>query len=239
MVTLLAECLARALIQRPIAGLHLSQKVLGVRQIECNCRGNWEAYRVRFRTLRVVPCASRHSFDLAITPAIGGYTAVVAREDLKYRDAKYTFPTNAASRLAKYTMAEGAGAGGYVPIPRAQARGRRISQTASLPLDIVLDIAARTDPATLVRCAATCRDLHARVADPGFQRGLRLRHADCFVPSLLRGHLIQEPYQGFYFDKDVEDMQDSNVYLLDAAAGRLRRAAKAFPPGPLARTASP
>ncbi|WVZ73842.1 hypothetical protein U9M48_022100 [Paspalum notatum var. saurae] len=131
-------------------------------------------------------------------------------------------------------MADGAGAGAG-PRPRAQARGRRISQTASLPLDIVLDIAARTDPATLVRCAATCRDLRARVADPGFLRGLRLRHADCFVPPLLRGHLIQEPYHRFYFDKDLEDAEakrDSNMYLLDAAAGRLRRASKAFPAGP-------
>ncbi|OEL17019.1 hypothetical protein BAE44_0021963, partial [Dichanthelium oligosanthes] len=54
--------------------------------------------------------------------------------------------------------------GGDVPGPRAQAArgGRRKHQTPSLPLDIVLEIAARSDPTTLVRCAATCGDVRRR-----------------------------------------------------------------------------
>ncbi|RLM98232.1 hypothetical protein C2845_PM06G13210 [Panicum miliaceum] len=62
-----------------------------------------------------------------------------------------------------------------------------------LPLDLVLEVAARSDPATLVRCATASKDLRRRVADPAF-RGrlrLRLRHADRFVPSLMRGHLVE------------------------------------------------
>ncbi|TVU37383.1 hypothetical protein EJB05_10695, partial [Eragrostis curvula] len=61
---------------------------------------------------------------------------------------------------------------------------------ASLPLDVLLEIAARSDPVTLVRFAATCRAVRRRVADPTFWRRLRLRHSDRFVPSLLRGHLM-------------------------------------------------
>ncbi|TVU37387.1 hypothetical protein EJB05_10699, partial [Eragrostis curvula] len=61
---------------------------------------------------------------------------------------------------------------------------------ASLPLDVLLEIAACSDPVTLVRFAATCRAVRRRVADPTFRRRLRLRHADRFVPSLLRGNLI-------------------------------------------------
>ncbi|CAN6200163.1 unnamed protein product [Urochloa humidicola] len=57
------------------------------------------------------------------------------------------------------------------PPPRGQQRG--------LPLEFVAAIAARSDPVTLVRCAATCS---------GLRRRLHLRHADRFVPSLLRGH---------------------------------------------------
>ncbi|KAI4963540.1 hypothetical protein ZWY2020_011404 [Hordeum vulgare] len=65
-------------------------------------------------------------------------------------------------------------------------RGRR-QTAASLPLDVLVDIATRSDPATLVRCAATCVDMRCRIKDG---TGLRLRHSDRFVPSLLRSHLI-------------------------------------------------
>uniref|UniRef100_K4A390 F-box domain-containing protein n=1 Tax=Setaria italica TaxID=4555 RepID=K4A390_SETIT len=80
-----------------------------------------------------------------------------------------------------------ASGGGDVDVPRPRAQEstgqrRRHRQAASLPLDVIADIAARSDPATLVRCAATCSDLRGRVDDPGFR--LRLRHADRFVPSL-------------------------------------------------------
>ncbi|CAN6353222.1 unnamed protein product [Urochloa humidicola] len=63
--------------------------------------------------------------------------------------------------------------------------------TSSLLLDLILDIAARSNPATLVRCAAACKELRRHIADPAFRHRLRLRRSDnCFVPSLLRGHLV-------------------------------------------------
>nr|XP_051222183.1 uncharacterized protein LOC127340477 [Lolium perenne] len=58
-------------------------------------------------------------------------------------------------------------------------------------MDILLEISARSDPVTLVRSAATCKDLRRHIADPAFHRRLRLRHADRFVPKLLRGFFIQ------------------------------------------------
>nr|CAB3455239.1 unnamed protein product [Digitaria exilis] len=122
-------------------------------------------------------------------------------------------------------MAGGVGA----PRPRAQAQTsaqprRRRHQAASLPIDVIAAIVARSDPATLVRCAATCGDMRGRVADPGFR--LRLRHADHrFVPSLLRGLLLGDR-ESTYRNDDPLDM-----YLLDATAGSLRRAAESFAPG--------
>ncbi|CAL4911407.1 unnamed protein product [Urochloa decumbens] len=66
---------------------------------------------------------------------------------------------------------------------------------AALPVDLVLEIAARSDPATLLRCAAACRALRLGAASPAFHRGLRLRHAGGegrrFVPALLRGFFHQ------------------------------------------------
>ncbi|KAM3297341.1 hypothetical protein ACQJBY_039292 [Aegilops geniculata] len=72
----------------------------------------------------------------------------------------------------------------------ATARGRR-QTTTSLPLDVLVDIATRSDPTTLVRCAATCVDMRCRVKEYISLRGrLCLRHGDRFVLPLLRGHLI-------------------------------------------------
>ncbi|KAF8679413.1 hypothetical protein HU200_045757 [Digitaria exilis] len=122
-----------------------------------------------------------------------------------------------------------AGRGVGAPRPRPQAQAsvqprRRRHQAASLPIDVIAAIAARSDPATLVRCAATCGDMRGRVADPGFR--LRLRHADHrFVPSLLRGILLGDR-ESTYRNDDQLDM-----YLLDATAGSLRRAAESFAPG--------
>ncbi|CAN6219833.1 unnamed protein product [Urochloa humidicola] len=87
--------------------------------------------------------------------------------------------------------------GGDVVVPSSReqaARGaRRRRQTAAwLPLDVVAAIAARSDAATLVRCAATCKDARRRIADdPGFLGRLRLRHTDRFLLPLLRGHLVK------------------------------------------------
>ncbi|KAK3125941.1 hypothetical protein QOZ80_7BG0611690 [Eleusine coracana subsp. coracana] len=79
--------------------------------------------------------------------------------------------------------------------PAARGRGRRQHQQAtSLPFDVMVDIASRTDPVTLVRFAATCREARRRVADDPatFRRRLRLRHTDRFVLPLLRGHFINK-----------------------------------------------
>ncbi|CAN6185648.1 unnamed protein product [Urochloa humidicola] len=128
-----------------------------------------------------------------------------------------------------------ASSGGDVPRSRAQESNqwghRRSHQAASLPLDVMADIAARSDPVMLVRCAATCIDMRERVADPAFHRRLRLRHADRFVPSLLRGHLLGK--RSYKINGQPND--DERVYLVDTpAAGatvRLLPAGESFPPG--------
>ncbi|CAN6335844.1 unnamed protein product [Urochloa humidicola] len=63
-----------------------------------------------------------------------------------------------------------------------------------LPLDLVVEIAGRTDPATLVRCATACKDLRRRIGDTARFRH-RLRHGNHFVRALLRGHLVQHKDQ--------------------------------------------
>ncbi|CAN6169144.1 unnamed protein product [Urochloa humidicola] len=109
------------------------------------------------------------------------------------------------------------------PLAQAAARvGRRRHQAASLPLDVMADIAARTDPATLVRCAATCIGLRGRVADPAFRRRLRLRHADCFVPSFLHGHLEV---------RNLSDYRGVALHLVDiTAADTTATAARRYEP---------
>ncbi|CAN6339779.1 unnamed protein product [Urochloa humidicola] len=67
--------------------------------------------------------------------------------------------------------------------------------SAALPVDLVLEIVARSDPATLIRCAATSKALRLGAASPAFHCGLRLRHAAGegarFLPALLRGFFHQ------------------------------------------------
>jgi hypothetical protein len=97
---------------------------------------------------------------------------------------------------------------GAAILPRPRKRPRRCKHAPlSLPLDLLSEVAARSDPVTLVRCATTCKELR--------------RHAQRFVvPSLLRGGLV--------------DRRDGNLMLVDAAtaeATRLLRAGACFPPG--------
>lgn len=100
------------------------------------------------------------------------------------------------------------------------ARGRR-QTAASVPLDVLVDIAARTDPATLVRCAATCVDMRRRVKDyTGLGGRLHLRHSDHFVLPLLRGHLIHMYKYGRTQRKDQLSLVDTTA----ADATTLRRA---------------
>ncbi|KAL6657125.1 hypothetical protein ACP70R_004905 [Stipagrostis hirtigluma subsp. patula] len=106
---------------------------------------------------------------------------------------------------------------------QTEARGRRRRRMTSLPVKIIAEIAARSDPATLVRCAATCRDVRRCVADPAFSVGgrLRLRRTGSFVFPLLRGHFVERRYH-------CSDRKDE-LYLVDttgaADATRLLRAA--------------
>ena len=76
---------------------------------------------------------------------------------------------------------------------------------------MLVDIAARTDPATFVRCAATCADMRCRVKEYISLRGpLRLQHGDRFVLPLLRGHLV---YGSYDWSKPNE-----KLFLLDTSA---------------------
>uniref|UniRef100_K4A273 F-box domain-containing protein n=1 Tax=Setaria italica TaxID=4555 RepID=K4A273_SETIT len=120
-----------------------------------------------------------------------------------------------------------AGRGGDVVVTsRSQARGRKQRQTPSLPFDVLLEIAARSDPATLIRCATTCRDARRRIADgPSFRGRLRLRHTDRFVLPLLRGHLTGPEFCfGADIGEDAEDRED--LYLVDTSAADATRLAK-------------
>uniref|UniRef100_A0A0D3HUA3 F-box domain-containing protein n=1 Tax=Oryza barthii TaxID=65489 RepID=A0A0D3HUA3_9ORYZ len=79
------------------------------------------------------------------------------------------------------------------------------SSSPALPLDIVVEIAERSDPITLLPCAAACKHLRRVIAGEGFRRDLRLRNADGFVPGLLHGFFFQPRwpsphYHGYNYD---------------------------------------
>jgi hypothetical protein len=69
-------------------------------------------------------------------------------------------------------------------------------QPPTLPMDLLLEIIARSnDVTTVVRCAAGCKPLRRAMLDPGFLDRLR-RHAKAnggFDPSLLTGCLQRCP----------------------------------------------
>ncbi|XP_044955938.1 uncharacterized protein LOC123406981 [Hordeum vulgare subsp. vulgare] len=100
--------------------------------------------------------------------------------------------------------------GGGARSPAQAARGRR-QKAASLPLDVLVDIAAHTDPATFVRCAATCVDMRCRVKEYiSLRHPLRLRQGDRFVLPLLRGHLM-------YRSHDWSEPKEQ-LFLMDTSA---------------------
>ncbi|KAK3151117.1 hypothetical protein QOZ80_3AG0241990 [Eleusine coracana subsp. coracana] len=116
------------------------------------------------------------------------------------------------------------GAAAAKPLPPARGGGRRQNQATSLPFDVMVDIAACSDPATLVRFATTCREARHRVADDpaAFRRRLRLRHAGRFVLPLLRGHFIKKvKYDDHYRCKeelwlvDTSEADDTSVVKVD------------------------
>ncbi|CAN6353223.1 unnamed protein product [Urochloa humidicola] len=102
-----------------------------------------------------------------------------------------------------------AGAAEPSPMPRKQPRR---CKHASLPLDLLLEIAARTEPATLVRCAATCKELRRHIANPVFHG--RLRRGERFVPSLLRGCLVSR----YRYDLELLDNTTADATKLLSAA---------------------
>ncbi|CAM0876533.1 unnamed protein product [Alopecurus aequalis] len=65
----------------------------------------------------------------------------------------------------------------------------RCSGTAqeALSLDLLLEVVALADVATVVRCAATGRTLRRAILDPAFRRRLALAADDGFDPALLLG----------------------------------------------------
>jgi len=71
------------------------------------------------------------------------------------------------------------------PAPAAAAA----ADESALPVDLLLDIAARSDVVSVVRCAATSKPLRRAILDSGFRRLLSLRAASTagFDPALLRG----------------------------------------------------
>ncbi|PUZ73330.1 hypothetical protein GQ55_2G465900 [Panicum hallii var. hallii] len=109
----------------------------------------------------------------------------------------------------------GGGGGGDDVLLRSPAPaggGRQQRHPRWLPLDVVAAIAARSAPATLVRCAAT-----TRASSPA-----TLRDTDRFVLPLLRGHLTTGPTG--YHDR---------LSMLDTAtADGTRFVGIGFPPAP-------
>ncbi|XP_044405425.1 uncharacterized protein [Triticum aestivum] len=107
----------------------------------------------------------------------------------------------------------------YAAAAPSQAARRRRQKAASMPLDVLVDIAVRTDPATLVRCAATCMD---RVKEYISLHGpLCLQQGDRFVLPLLRDNLI---YQSHGWPKPEEEL-----FLVDTSvpdATKLRTASR-------------
>ncbi|KAF8693587.1 hypothetical protein HU200_038990 [Digitaria exilis] len=62
-----------------------------------------------------------------------------------------------------------------------------------LPLDILHHIFARTDPITVVRCAAASKLLRRHITNPSFHQHLRNNHhGEGFVPVLLVGMFFKE-----------------------------------------------
>jgi hypothetical protein len=120
-----------------------------------------------------------------------------------------------------------AGGGGDVVVPvspRArQPRGgrRRYKAAACLPLDVIAEIAALSDAATLVRCAATCRGARRRIAeDPNLHARLRLSDTGRFLLPLLRGHLAG-------ITTNEGGRGKTTVYLVDTTAADTTRLVEA------------
>ncbi|CAN6374231.1 unnamed protein product [Urochloa humidicola] len=67
----------------------------------------------------------------------------------------------------------------------AAAPPEEATTTPALPSDLVLEIAARSDAATLVRCAACCKPLRRDILNPSFIRRVYHRPGASVPPRLL------------------------------------------------------
>ncbi|KAF8693585.1 hypothetical protein HU200_038988 [Digitaria exilis] len=85
--------------------------------------------------------------------------------------------------------------GNHIHKARRKERGG-IREPPDLPLEILLDIFARADPATVIRCAAASKLLRRHITDPSFHQHLRNNHAEGFVPGLLVGVLFFDAREG-------------------------------------------
>ncbi|CAD6216776.1 unnamed protein product [Miscanthus lutarioriparius] len=105
---------------------------------------------------------------------------------------------------------------------RPRGGRRRHKAAACLPLDVIVEIAARSDAATLVRCAATCRGSRRRVAeDPNLRARLRLRDTGRFLLPLLRGHLAGMDTH------DDDGNEKTDLYLVATTAADTTRLVRA------------
>ncbi|KQK12968.2 hypothetical protein BRADI_1g07126v3, partial [Brachypodium distachyon] len=85
------------------------------------------------------------------------------------------------------------------------------SSSLLLPVDLLLEIAARADVATVVRCAATSKHFRAAILEQGFRRRRRLlngRAAAGFDPSSVRGISYK------LTDRDEDDICRSHTVRL-------------------------
>ncbi|KAF8658050.1 hypothetical protein HU200_059514 [Digitaria exilis] len=88
-----------------------------------------------------------------------------------------------------------------------------------LPMDVTVEIAGCTDPATIVRLAATCKDLRRYIADPssfrGHRRRLRLRRGERLVPSLLGGQLVGKWGNDLYIEDTASNLIATGCFRRD------------------------
>ncbi|CAN6353224.1 unnamed protein product [Urochloa humidicola] len=83
------------------------------------------------------------------------------------------------------------------------------AQRQGLPMDVMVEIAWGTDPKTVVRCAATCKELRRHIFDSSSsrcRRHLRLRRGDHLVPSLLVGQLIGRWGEDLYVEDRASNL---------------------------------
>ncbi|KAM0841327.1 hypothetical protein ACQ4PT_059084 [Festuca glaucescens] len=94
-------------------------------------------------------------------------------------------------------------------MPRKRRRASTCVPEAPAPASpiVVLEIVARSDISTLIRCAALCKSLRRRILNPGFLRRVTC-HAGRIVPPCLLGYLHT------YDDEKDEEPQPPALFSL-------------------------